>query len=189
MIRSTPPPLAWALLLYLPLVAWSLFGSAASAPSDPLPSSTEEGSRPGGEAFAPAPCPVDCREGPAPVPGTHPPTTVANGSTGPVPAPPRARRRPRLRVLPEPSLAARIQVGPGQFVRGAPPDPSPATVLEPSAKVSAPDPLAAELPGRGLSSPDPPDENNFVGRRGPEGRTRPLDRSMLDPGPDFPDNG
>ena len=131
-IGSIPPGLAWALFPYLALVARLLI-----APTD---RKTE----------APRPAPVEASEPPAGV--TEPEVLASPPDPGPEtiepdpkpvlarPAPTRPRRRTRPRVVAEPGPAAWVQVAPGRFVRGEPPEPTPPPEAE-APEATPPEPL------------------------------------------------
>jgi hypothetical protein len=166
-IRSIPPVLPAILLPYLALVAWHLLPASARSKDgrDPLPEGPGGMPDPGpgpGESTSPQSASLD--DGaestefhesiPAPATGQRASTTT----------PARARKRPRPRVA-EPPPAAWVQVGPGRFVRGEEPDPSPdasedtGAIADRPGSPSEPSPAEAarddERAHEGMASDDP----------------------------------
>jgi hypothetical protein len=127
--RTIPPFLLAFLMPYLAMVAWSMLTTPGRARTsqDPSPEDSASMPRPEIDLEAVASTPVACFETDADSPEV--PETSPEPRPSPT-APARSRKRPKLKAVPEPSLASWVQVGPGRFVRGEEPLPSPDPLTE-----------------------------------------------------------
>jgi hypothetical protein len=140
---GTIPPVVLAFLLpYLALIAWYLLAPPGRAETgrSPIPEDAAFLPRPDIDPEVATSAPsaslgagADSSEipetNPAPGPEQRPSTS----------APARARRRIKPRAVPEPSPASWVQVGPGRFVRGEEPQPSPDALVEVEPITQAPE--------------------------------------------------
>lgn len=140
--RTIPPVVLAFLLPYLALVAWHLLARQGRSETDrtPIPEDSAFMPRPDIDleeaTSAPSASYVAVAES-SEVPETSPaPGTVQRPSTA---APVRTRRRIKPKAVPEPCPASWVQVGPGRFVRGEEPQPSPDALVEGEPMTQAPD--------------------------------------------------
>jgi hypothetical protein len=140
--RTIPPVVLAFLLPYLALVAWHLLARQGRSETDRIPNPEESACMPRPdidpeEATSAPSASLDVGADLSEVPGTSlAPGTERRPSTS---APGRARRRIKPKAVPELSPASWVQVGPGRFVRGEEPQPSPGSSVEVEPMAHAPE--------------------------------------------------
>jgi hypothetical protein len=142
--RTIPPVILGFLLPYLAMVAWHILAAPGRAETDRDLIPEDSAAKPRPDVNAEVAIPASLA---SPDSDTHsseaPEANLAPGEEGrpPTTAQIRARRRGRPKVVPDPSPASWVQVGPGRFVRGEEPQPSPGSSVEVEPMAHSPETL------------------------------------------------